>query len=483
MIITCPECATRYDVDDERFSSTGRSVRCTACGEAWFVPAPEPIDVDPIEELTPAKRAPQRPDRGKPKRGGPPTEGHFEAPPGRNERTRQVHEDRREDGGNSFADDNFDDDEEDSLFDSPPMGKTGSVKGVDADDGNVEAEEDRGGFHGFGFAARRFGRSRGRDDDVERGGSGSRDDLDDRAPPFIKHQSRKERENRERHDHHDDREMRNAPEDVVDADWEDVDDSAATSQPEADRAPAPEAAVDGGGKTSGDRRRGFGRRAADHLKSESTETANRREGGSEIARLADVSPFDPEEFDDEFFTALQVTPKALARALKKTRRRAESRRKNRLTPFRAFGWTIWLAAVAGAAYGVVAYRDEIVKMAPKTADAYAIIGIEANPFGLTIENVEHRLAMSTAGPTIEISGKLKNMGDASVAAPLLQAEALGPRGKLLSRWTFSPEETEVLEGATIDFITRAPAPDGVAEVALSFAPTKSPVSEFLSGRE
>ncbi|VAW06914.1 hypothetical protein MNBD_ALPHA05-669, partial [hydrothermal vent metagenome] len=51
MIITCPDCATRYDVDDDRFHPKGRSVRCTDCGESWFVPAPEPI-----EELSPGSR-------------------------------------------------------------------------------------------------------------------------------------------------------------------------------------------------------------------------------------------------------------------------------------------------------------------------------------------------------------------------------------------------------------------------------------------
>ena len=478
MIITCPECATRYDVDDERFSSAGRSVRCTACGEAWFVPAPELIDVDPIEELTPAKRAPQSADAGKPKRGGAHAKDNFAAASGRQDRARRSYAHRHDGGGDSFADDNFDDDEDDSLFGSPPLGKTKSEKGEEADDENVESEENRGGFHAFGFAARRFGRSRGRDED-EDGDTAGCNEVDDRAPPFFKHPSRKEREHRERQDHRDDRGTLNAQEDIVDADWEDVDHSAAAQPPDTD--PAPQ--VEGEGKSGGDRRRGFGRRATDHAKAESTVTEDPRSSGSEIARLADVSPFDPEEFDEEFFSSLKVTPKALARALKRTRRRAESRRKNRLTPFRLFGWTIWLAAVAGAAYGVVAFRDEIVKIAPKTADAYAIIGIEANPFGLAIENVEHRLAMSTAGPTIEINGKLKNMGDEAVAAPLLQAEALGPRGELLSRWTFSPNDTEVLEGATIDFITRAPAPDGVAEVALSFAPTKSPVSELLSGRD
>ncbi|NWG92281.1 MAG: zinc-ribbon domain-containing protein, partial [Parvularculaceae bacterium] len=59
MIITCPSCATRYDVDDDRFSPDGRSVRCAECNESWFVPAPQPI-----ENLMPLKAKGRKGDAG-----------------------------------------------------------------------------------------------------------------------------------------------------------------------------------------------------------------------------------------------------------------------------------------------------------------------------------------------------------------------------------------------------------------------------------
>ncbi|MEZ5894738.1 MAG: hypothetical protein R3C58_16535, partial [Parvularculaceae bacterium] len=221
---------------------------------------------------------------------------------------------------------------------------------------------------------------------------------------------------------------------VVDADWEDVD-------------------------GDGDRSRGFGRRIR----------AERRRATA-LARMEDVRPLDPESLDEEFFASLRVTPRELERAIRKARRRAEARDKNRLTPLRVIGWVAWTAAIIGAGYGLIAYRNDIVKMAPKAADAYAVIGIEANPYGLSIENVHHRLAMSTGGPMIEITGNLRNETDAPVSAPLLQAEALGPKGELLARWTFSAKDGDVAIGGSVDFSTRAAAPDGVSEVALSFAP-------------
>lgn len=35
MILTCPECATSYFVDDDRIPAAGRTVKCSSCGNRW----------------------------------------------------------------------------------------------------------------------------------------------------------------------------------------------------------------------------------------------------------------------------------------------------------------------------------------------------------------------------------------------------------------------------------------------------------------
>jgi len=79
MILTCPECATSYFVDDARIPAQGRRVRCSSCGHRWTAgrdgplpdvsaaepavppPPPEPAPVLPPEpadlEVVPAEQA------------------------------------------------------------------------------------------------------------------------------------------------------------------------------------------------------------------------------------------------------------------------------------------------------------------------------------------------------------------------------------------------------------------------------------------
>ncbi|MFT3968552.1 MAG: zinc-ribbon domain-containing protein, partial [Sphingobium sp.] len=40
MILTCPNCATRYVVPDSAIGHDGRRVRCASCKHSWFQEGP-----------------------------------------------------------------------------------------------------------------------------------------------------------------------------------------------------------------------------------------------------------------------------------------------------------------------------------------------------------------------------------------------------------------------------------------------------------
>jgi predicted Zn finger-like uncharacterized protein len=62
MILTCPECATRYQTDASHFTPDGRKVRCAKCGHVWYQTAPEPeLEIAHFdEEPEPEPVIPQR---------------------------------------------------------------------------------------------------------------------------------------------------------------------------------------------------------------------------------------------------------------------------------------------------------------------------------------------------------------------------------------------------------------------------------------
>lgn len=427
MIITCPGCATRYEVDDRRFSPDGRSVRCAECEESWFIPAPQPI-----EELVPLHRR-------------------------RRDRVDDLAPGTRRGAGRAageWRDDAFEEAVEEPLFDNsarersagapadakppPPRRSEGetlnaakyiqetedepeqTAAGANARGGRGEAPHERGQFAKAEWGSGHAPRFR------------DHHDRDSHASSTDRDVGRAELRARRRE--------KGAT--VVDADFEDV------GAPWTDYINDPLT-------------KGFGRKAREE-----------RQRATAIARTEDLEPLAEKLFNEEFFTALRVQPKELERAIRKARRRAEARWKNRLTPFRAIGWSAWFSAIAACIFVGYSYRNDIVAMFPGAKGAYDAVGIEANPYGLRIEGVTHRVAMSAEGPVIEILGRLRNDAVGEVVPPLLQAEALGADGKVLSRWTFPARADKIRAGATTDFSTRAPAPEGVSEVLLSFAPTE-----------
>lgn len=62
MILTCPQCSTRYHVDTKSIGTSGRTVRCASCGNRWLArpasDAPQVVDLGPSPPLGAARHWP-----------------------------------------------------------------------------------------------------------------------------------------------------------------------------------------------------------------------------------------------------------------------------------------------------------------------------------------------------------------------------------------------------------------------------------------
>ncbi|MHA7872811.1 MAG: hypothetical protein ACX939_10710, partial [Hyphococcus sp.] len=105
-------------------------MRCTSCTESWFVPAPEDLDVAPIEELPSSSRVAKGKNSEKPSRGGARLKVRIEDDEAETEKPRAKSKAsaksaasgksaRRKAAEESDDAVGFDDDEDDSLFDAP----------------------------------------------------------------------------------------------------------------------------------------------------------------------------------------------------------------------------------------------------------------------------------------------------------------------------------------------------------------------------
>jgi predicted Zn finger-like uncharacterized protein len=66
MILTCPQCATRYQADAAKFQPSGRNVRCAKCGHLWHQDTPPAqadaaSDIAVVDETPPPAAQPPEP--------------------------------------------------------------------------------------------------------------------------------------------------------------------------------------------------------------------------------------------------------------------------------------------------------------------------------------------------------------------------------------------------------------------------------------
>ena len=118
-------------------------------------------------------------------------------------------------------------------------------------------------------------------------------------------------------------------------------------------------------------------------------------------------------------------------------------------PARASGRTsvlVWAGAAAVAAAliaGALIFREQVVRIWPKTSEAYAGLGLEVAGGGLVLEQVEVKPDFLAGRPVLSVTGAIRNLRDVAVEAPPVRLTLLDRAGQTVAAKIARPDDATI----------------------------------------
>jgi len=140
---------------------------------------------------------------------------------------------------------------------------------------------------------------------------------------------------------------------------------------------------------------------------------------------------------------------------------AASRKPRRRT--RPTHWSLPLLPIAILALlaldaALIAWRADVVKVAPQTASLYAAIGLPVNLRGLTFSNIATSAETQDGVQVLVVEGTIASAANRVVDVPQLRFSVRNPAGQEVYAWTALPTRNLLSPGETLPFRSRLAAP-------------------------
>ncbi|WP_374515171.1 MJ0042-type zinc finger domain-containing protein [Brevundimonas sp.] len=158
------------------------------------------------------------------------------------------------------------------------------------------------------------------------------------------------------------------------------------------------------------------------------------------------------------------------------RARAEQQRRLRRAAAHGAVWAGLASAFAVLLAAAWLFRVEVVEMAPRTAAAYAAVGLTVNPTGLDFEAVSARPLPTDPG-RILVSGALRNVREDERVAPPVRVALLDAHGAEVGHAVVRIDAAPVLPGKVQGFAAVIPDPGARAQgIGVDFALDQAPAA-------
>ena len=136
---------------------------------------------------------------------------------------------------------------------------------------------------------------------------------------------------------------------------------------------------------------------------------------------------------------------------------AERMRKDRARAAIAV-WGATGAAVAASATGMVVFRQDVAEVWPRSASAFAALGLDVNVYGLEFYDLAVERAFDGPTPILLVSGEVRNIGRDDKLVPPVRLSLRDSRSSEIFELVNSITDQPVEAGAAIPFQIRVENP-------------------------
>jgi predicted Zn finger-like uncharacterized protein len=136
---------------------------------------------------------------------------------------------------------------------------------------------------------------------------------------------------------------------------------------------------------------------------------------------------------------------------------AERMRRER-TRAAAVVWTATGAALAASATGMVAFRQDVAEIWPRSASAFAALGLDVNVYGLEFYDLAVERAFDGPTPVLLVSGEVRNIGRDDKLVPPVRISLRDTRSHEIFELVNAITDQPVAAGASVPFQIRVENP-------------------------
>jgi len=150
--------------------------------------------------------------------------------------------------------------------------------------------------------------------------------------------------------------------------------------------------------------------------------------------------------------------------------KAERLRRERVRAALA-AWGVTGAALAASTGGAIVFRQDVAELWPRSASAFAAVGLDVNVYGLEFSDLAVERALEGPTPVLLVSGEVRNIGSGAKDAPPIRITLRDDHDREIFETVHRVDAPAIAAGQGTPFLIRVENPPVEAvDLEAAFAP-------------